>query len=38
VGGNGNVTNRTAWPEHMYTTIHMDLVLELRAEGCLLLD
>jgi hypothetical protein len=32
------VLSRVAWPTHMYTTIHMDLVLELRAEGCLLLD
>jgi hypothetical protein len=27
-----------AWPTRMYTTIHMDLILELRAEGCILLD
>ena len=25
-------------PQRMYITLHMDLVLELRAEGCVLLD
>jgi hypothetical protein len=34
----GTVVDSNAWPTRMYTTIHMDLVLELRAEGCLLLD
>jgi hypothetical protein len=32
------VTGVASWPTRMFTTIHMDLVLELRAEGCLLLD
>jgi hypothetical protein len=35
---NRKVTSAAAWPTRMYTTIHMDLVLELRAEGCILLD
>ena len=25
-------------PQRMYITLHMDLVLEMRAEGCVLLD
>ena len=35
-----NVTPRDAnsTPQRMYITLHMDLVLELRAEGCVLLD
>jgi len=35
-----NVTPRDAasTPSRMYITLHMDLVLELRAEGCVLLD
>ena len=35
-----NVTPRDAnsTPQRMYITLHMDLILELRAEGCVLLD
>jgi hypothetical protein len=36
--GAGRPVDVRAWPMRQYTTIHMDLVLELRAEGCLLLD
>jgi hypothetical protein len=38
VDGARAVVDSNAWPTRMYTTIHMDLVLELRAEGCILLD
>jgi hypothetical protein len=38
VDGAKKVTGVASWPTRMFTTIHMDLVLELRAEGCLLLD
>ena len=30
--------NANSTPQRMYVTLHMDLVLELRAEGCVLLD
>jgi hypothetical protein len=36
--GNVVANGTVFWPTRMYTTIHMDLVLELRAEGCILLD
>ena len=35
---NVNPRNGLAVPQRMYVTLHMDLVLELRAEGCVLLD
>ena len=35
---NVNPRNGYAVPQRMYVTLHMDLVLELRAEGCVLLD
>jgi hypothetical protein len=38
VDANQKVVDVRAWPTRQYTTIHMDLVLELRAEGCILLD
>jgi hypothetical protein len=38
VDNNRKVRSVAAWPTRMFTTIHMDLVLELRAEGCILLD
>ena len=35
-----NVTPRDtpSTPQRQYVTLHMDLILELRAEGCVLLD
>ena len=36
--GSGRVGDVNAWPSRMYVTLHMDLVLEMRAEGCVLLD
>ena len=35
---NVNPRNAPSTPTRMYVTLHMDLVLELRAEGCVLLD
>ena len=35
---NVNPRDANATPQRMYVTLHMDLVLELRAEGCVLLD
>jgi len=35
---NVNPRDANSTPQRMYVTLHMDLVLELRAEGCVLLD
>jgi hypothetical protein len=34
----GAVVDSNAVPTMQFTTLHMDLILELRAEGCILLD
>jgi hypothetical protein len=36
--GAGEVLDAYAVPTMQFTTLHMDLILELRAEGCILLD
>ena len=33
-----NPRDANSTPQRMYITLHMDLVMELRAEGCVLLD